>query len=293
MYTLTLVIRTKNEEKYIDQCLNSVAIQSYPVNEIIIVDSGSEDNTLDKISRFKNIKLIEIKPEEFSFGGALNRCIKEASSDLIISLSGHVILESPDYIQNIVKWYEKYPNLCGVYTRQEPHPEANIFFHYEASEDALFSGKEIMFYYEDSCFSNVCSVFKKSAWEDIRFDEACIGGEDIDWSRRAIEAKKGFILYDGTLKVYHSHHDDTYASMKRRSIFDFEAQSTLSEQNYKKLSTREMIYFLKATVKKYFYRGMKFYIKNFFQFKNRDFITYVKYSFYRMRIDSCLRNMKR
>ena len=44
--SVSIVIRTKNEEQWIGHCLDSIFSQSYRVSEVVIVDNGSTDNTL-------------------------------------------------------------------------------------------------------------------------------------------------------------------------------------------------------------------------------------------------------
>ena len=57
--------------------------------EIIIVDSGSTDATLSIASRYP-VKILSIKPEEFSFGHSLNLGCAEASREFIVIASAHV-----------------------------------------------------------------------------------------------------------------------------------------------------------------------------------------------------------
>jgi cellulose synthase/poly-beta-1,6-N-acetylglucosamine synthase-like glycosyltransferase len=53
---LSVIIITKNEEKNIERCLKSVQF----ADEIILVDSGSTDKTLEMASRFPKVKIISV-----------------------------------------------------------------------------------------------------------------------------------------------------------------------------------------------------------------------------------------
>ena len=55
---VSIVIRTFNESKYINICLKAIEKQNYKNYEIIIVDSGSSDDTIPKIKTRKNIGLM-------------------------------------------------------------------------------------------------------------------------------------------------------------------------------------------------------------------------------------------
>ena len=68
---LSLVIRCLNEEKHIGKLLAGVMEQTVKDVEVVVVDSGSTDATLSIASRFP-VKIVNIKPEDFSFGYALN-----------------------------------------------------------------------------------------------------------------------------------------------------------------------------------------------------------------------------
>ena len=57
---VSIIIRTKNEEQWIEQCLTKIFKQTYKNLEIIIVDNNSKDSTISKTAKFK-VKLIKIK----------------------------------------------------------------------------------------------------------------------------------------------------------------------------------------------------------------------------------------
>ena len=87
--TTSWVIRTKNEEKWVGKVLETLLMQSRLDFEIIIVDSGSQDNTLEILKNFPIRKLIQIKPENFQYAYALNLGIREAWGNYIGIISAH------------------------------------------------------------------------------------------------------------------------------------------------------------------------------------------------------------
>ena len=72
---ISIIIRTKNEEKYISQCLKKISQQTLKEFEIIIVDNHSSDLTVKKANLFTK-KIIKIKKDRFYAGGG--NCIVEA-----------------------------------------------------------------------------------------------------------------------------------------------------------------------------------------------------------------------
>lgn len=83
--TVSFVIRTKNEGKFIGKVLGLLQKQTYQNFEIIIVDSGSTDRTLEAVKKFR-VKLIKIKPQDFNYSYALNLGISNAKGIYIYAL---------------------------------------------------------------------------------------------------------------------------------------------------------------------------------------------------------------
>ena len=59
-HLLSIIIRTKNEERWIGLCLERIKSQNYKNHEIILVDSGSTDKTVAKAKRHGIDKLVII-----------------------------------------------------------------------------------------------------------------------------------------------------------------------------------------------------------------------------------------
>ena len=57
---VSIIIRTKDEERWINICLNAILKQSYKDFEIIIVDNNSSDATIDKVKFFNPKKIVKI-----------------------------------------------------------------------------------------------------------------------------------------------------------------------------------------------------------------------------------------
>ena len=93
--SVTIIIRSKNEAKWIGSCLNSIKNQNYDHKkiEVIVLDNNSEDGTKEIAKRYK-IKLINYNPKIYLPGSALNYAIKYAkkfSIHQLISVTYHRI----------------------------------------------------------------------------------------------------------------------------------------------------------------------------------------------------------
>jgi glycosyltransferase involved in cell wall biosynthesis len=104
---ISIICPIYNEEKYIDQCIESILQQDYPTNqmEIFFVDGMSSDKTRDiikqYISKYSFIRLLDnlhkIVPS------ALNIGINESKGDVIIRMDGHCVYPN-NYISTLVKY---------------------------------------------------------------------------------------------------------------------------------------------------------------------------------------------
>jgi len=120
MTTCSLIVRTKNEERWIDKLITAVDQQSFRDYEIIIVDNNSSDSTLQKVQS-KVDKIIQI--EKFLPGLALNMGCKEARGDYFVCVSAHSIPTSEHWLERLVSKMKQYENegCVGVYGRQLPY----------------------------------------------------------------------------------------------------------------------------------------------------------------------------
>ena len=97
---VSIIIRTKNEEKWISACLRSVFRQNYKNIEVILVDNESTDNTVIRAQEFP-IKLVKIK--DFFPGKAINDGIRASSGKYIVCLSGHCIPVNSEWLTFLVR----------------------------------------------------------------------------------------------------------------------------------------------------------------------------------------------
>ncbi|MEM5005347.1 glycosyltransferase family 2 protein [Priestia megaterium] len=103
MKTITLCMIVKNEENFLEHCLNTV---KEVVNEIIIVDTGSSDSTMEIAEKY-NAQLFEFKWNN-NFAEARNFAIDQASGDYILILDADEYIESGKGIKEDLKLCKDY-----------------------------------------------------------------------------------------------------------------------------------------------------------------------------------------
>jgi cellulose synthase/poly-beta-1,6-N-acetylglucosamine synthase-like glycosyltransferase len=99
-----------NAEDYIERCIESILKQTYPVGEIIIVDDGCQDKTIEKALKY-NVKIIKNKKNK-GLAFSRNRAIEEARNNIIASVDSDVILDKR-WLENLIKNF-KNKNTAGV-----------------------------------------------------------------------------------------------------------------------------------------------------------------------------------
>ena len=97
---ISIVIRTYNEQKHLDELLQILDKQTYRNFEIIIVDSESTDNTL-KIAQNYNVKIVGIKKSRFNYSYASNIGVNHSTGELICFLSGHSVPIKETFLDTI------------------------------------------------------------------------------------------------------------------------------------------------------------------------------------------------
>lgn len=212
---ISIILRTKNEGRYVGEVIERILGQRCKNFEIIAVDSGSTDDTVMILEKY-NVKTIHIKPDEFTFGRALNIGAKHASGKHLVILSAHAIPANEDWLDNLTKGFSD-NNIAGIYGRQLPLPNCNPLM----KKDLLLGYREKRkIQRKDAMFSNANSVVRKDIWLEIPFDEELTGSEDYYWAKCA--QKRGFaILYEPEATVYHSHNEtisQIYKRAKREAI---------------------------------------------------------------------------
>lgn len=237
---VSIIIRTLNEERYLPELLKGIAEQvSELSHEVVLIDSGSTDQTLD-IARHFGCRILHISRAEFSFGRSLNRACEAARGRYFVLVSGHCIPCDSHWLQSLVS-----PLTEGAvhytYGRQLGGPQTHW------SEHQIFAK-----YFPEACqipqegfyCNNANSALLASIWAQYRFDEDLTGLEDMHLGKRLV-ADQGSIGYVAKARVLHIHHE-TWPQVQRR----FEREALALQQICPELMLR------RRDLVRYFSRGV-------------------------------------
>lgn len=229
---VSIVIPTKNPDHDFELALEKLSEQKgLKEIEIIVVDSGSTDDTLVLARKYAIV--ISIKPEQFNNGLTRNLAVERATGDYILFTVQDAMPIGRLWLYKIVKVLESDPQIAAVTARQIPKSDADLF--------ACFS---LWFYdkarnlYEDKIslpnpkqfndlssigkrrvvgLDDVCCLVRKTVFDDLKFSDIEYG-EDLDLGVRIM--KNGYkIAFLHSIGVIHSHNMNP-AYFLRRSYID-------------------------------------------------------------------------
>jgi rhamnosyltransferase len=209
-----VVIRAKNEARFIGETLDAIyQQQGLGPRQVIVVDSGSSDGTQDIVARFP-AKLIQIRPEDFTYGYALNLGVANVDAEIVATLSAHSLPGGPAWLAQLIEPFRG-PRVAGVYGRQLPRPNATLLEMLGMRLTGVLSDTPKMLD-KRPLFSNANGAFRRSLWLEHPFDEEVGGAEDIAWVRTMQE--RGYVIaYQPTAAVYHSHGEPILRHLRRAS----------------------------------------------------------------------------
>ncbi|HFC36297.1 MAG TPA: glycosyltransferase family 2 protein [Candidatus Moranbacteria bacterium] len=209
MIETSIIIRTKNEQKWLGRVLDKLQKQTYGNFEIVIIDSESTDNTLEIAKRYTD-KIISIKQEDFSYPYALNiGCKYSEASKYFVMLSAHSLPISDTWLSDGISNFGD-EKLAGVYGNVWALPDGTIWEKIIFNEQLgkikkKFKRKTIVKKTKMGTLGFTNAIIRRDLWEKHHFDEKYgAGGEDGAWADFYL--KKGFyFIEDVNFSVYHSH----------------------------------------------------------------------------------------
>lgn len=222
---ISVIIPVRNEAKKIRACIQGILNQSIPPSEIIVIDSGSTDGTLEILKEYSQVRVIEIPGKEFNHGDTRNLGVRESGGDYCLFTVGDAIACDNYWIENLYKGFvaDDVAAVCGL--QAVPHdadknpmewfrPATAVpnmrFVKLEPGAFEKLSAKEK----KDACgWDDVSALYKKSALLSIPFRRITYG-EDALWAKDALMA--GFTLvYNPAARVYHYHLENYDFTLKR------------------------------------------------------------------------------
>lgn len=186
-----------NEEKNICDFLNSLINQTYKNFQVLVVDDGSTDNTLEKITEYKNrlnIRVIEVS--HIGLRKAREMAVNNCDGDIIITLDADEILDS-DCIFQLIKPFDD-PDIWATGGNIISLEKSFLNKSYSILFDLSFNIRKK----NSDWLSGGCIAYRREAIEKIGGLSTGSIGEDVDASWKIKQFSKKIILLDNA-KCFH------------------------------------------------------------------------------------------
>jgi len=225
-HTVTVLCIAYNHSKWIVHSLQSVRVQDYLHVNLVVVDNGSSDNTVELIKKWTEsqksgipIKTV-FKIEQIPYCSLFNELLEEVDTDFVIDLSGDdYLLQS--HISKSVRRINTYPDASFVFSDAKiVHLDGKVHGFYERNEVGVLMHKVIEGDLYEKLISRcyICSpsvMFRTCSLKAIGGYDESLTYEDFDVQLRL--ARKFKVLFSDHIGVSkHLHSNSLSASQYRR-----------------------------------------------------------------------------
>jgi len=234
----SIVIPLYNKEAYIGRTIDSVLDQTFSGFELLIVNDGSMDNSLDVAKTFKDKRIKIISQKNSGVSAARNNGIKNASYSFIAFLDADDWWDS-NFLLEIKRIIKKYPD-AGLYGTN----------YYNIRHGKLFCNIVINDFYEgylnyfetylnnmNSPINSSSCIINKNVINNMYFNEVLKSGEDLDfWIRIACCSK---IVYLNEYLTYYNH--DVGFDRAINKLFDKENYYVFNLEQFEKYERTDLV----------------------------------------------------
>lgn len=221
----SVVIPTKNAGEQFERVLDAVLAQEVPWEyEVLVVDSGSTDGTVEFVQSKQGVRLHQISAQEFGHGKTRNLGVSLTSGEFAVMITHDALPASNHWLFELVLAVEQDDNVAGAFGRHiayehdGPFLERDLQRHFDGflewpkivwlddkeRYDSDVGYRQFLHFFSDN---NAC--LRRSVWEKIPYPEVDFA-EDQLWARQIIEAGYAKAYADKAV-VFHSH---TFATIE-------------------------------------------------------------------------------
>jgi glycosyltransferase involved in cell wall biosynthesis len=227
--TISIIIPTKNAGAEFRDTLAAIRKQTR-ASEILVVDSGSSDGTLDLACQF-GARTISIAPETFNHGETRNLGIRHGTGQICVMLVQDAVPVGETWLETLIAPFSD-EQVVGVTGRHIPRPDSDLLGRWQVEYQNEFLGDKIRIQRMESwdeflglsfeerlrlvSFDNVCSALRRDFWETCPFRPLPFA-EDLDWGVRSLTAGRR-LVYDPSIRVVHSHTRPAAYHMRRSYV---------------------------------------------------------------------------
>ena len=248
MPVISLIVPVYNVAEFLPACIESVLAQTFRDFELILIDDGSTDNSLQVLREYekKDARIRVIEQENAGVSAARNAGLDAARGDYIGFVdSDDEIL--PEMLSDMIAASTEHDAdvVCCAFGRivgEEKHIQRT------SDECAVYSGMEIIQWFFNTTFGNLCwnKIYRRSLVESIRFPVGRAYAEDIAFTFRALLPAGKAVFLNKDLYLYRKREGS--AMHQKYNVKKMQQQIGTYREIY--LSAREKYPLLKSLAKK-------------------------------------------
>ncbi|HKG40073.1 MAG TPA: glycosyltransferase [Conexibacter sp.] len=196
MSRVSVVIPVKDGERYLAELLDAVAREG--ADEVLVIDSGSTDRSLEIVRSARGVELLQIDPAEFGHGRTRNLGAERTSGELICFLTQDAT-PTPGWLDAVRAAFALDAQVGAVFGPHLPRADTSPMIARElerhfAGFAGVDGGPALQGAGDEPFLSNVNAAYRRDVWEQIRFRDVAYS-EDQAFGRDLLAA--------GWLKAYH------------------------------------------------------------------------------------------
>lgn len=222
---ISVVIPVKNEASKIRACIDGILTQTIRVKEIIAIDSGSTDATINILKTYPQVKLVQIPSAEFNHGETRNLGVQNASGEFLVLTVGDARPYNEYWLEELLKGFtdDDVAGVCGqqVVPHEKDKNPADWFrpvsepvikrYQFDSAESFELLAPEEK---KKLCsWDDVTAMYRRSVLIQLPFQRVSYC-EDAIWARDVLKKGKA-IVYNYKARVYHYHNEDAGFTFKR------------------------------------------------------------------------------
>jgi len=222
--SVSIIMRSFNEAWALRATLPALAAQNYTQWELIVIDSGSTDASVELLRQFQPRHLVQIPHKEYNPARVMNQGMRLASSNFAIFLNADATPLGPNWLGPLVTALLA-PQVAAVFGRQIPRPDCRAVFAHDY-ERCFGADRESAAW--EHFFSMASSGIRKDVWARRGFNDRMQYSEDDEYTRWC-RAQGYRVAYVPKSVVMHSH-NYTPAQAWKRSFGEGRALAAVCER---------------------------------------------------------------
>ena len=207
---VSIILRSYNEGWALRETLPALLAQDYKNWELIVIDSGSTDGSVQLIRQARPAHFVQIKHEDYNPARVMNHGMELTRSEFGIFLNADATPQGRGWLRPLVMGLQN-SKVAAVFGRQIPRPDCQAVFAHDY-ERCFGANRESTRW--DHFFSMVSSGLRKDIWGRRGFLETMQYSEDDEYTRWC-RTEGCRIVYVPESVVMHSHNYTLQQAYKR------------------------------------------------------------------------------